>query len=202
MLNKLKKMNGYYEIMLIALTITIISVFVEYKYGPLYPLKSDITSNIKRLFWRWLHWCIILFNCLFFLFFNVKTINNNIILYYSLMIATVLHWYTRICMISLLETKNYDVNIEEITTSNLPHITSILGDKARICANTFYFIGIFNFIYITFYTKKLNSLFKYTFFILFAISFILNNILFRMKGKKEYYGSGFLYDCLMANPFV
>ena len=198
----IKKMNGYYEIMLISLIITIISVFVEYKYGPLYPLKPDITSNIKRLFWRWMHWCIILFNCLFFLFFSVKKSNVNIVLYYSLMIVTVLHWYTRICVISLLETKNYDTDINEVSTSNLPHISCMIGNNARPCANLFYFIGMLNLIYITFYTKKLNSVFKYTFFILFAISFILNNLLFQIENKDEYYGNGIVSECLMANPFI
>ena len=117
------------------------------------------------------------------------------------MSITVLHWYNRLCMLSLLETKNYDINAGEVYTTNLPHISSILGNYARFCANIFYFFGILTVIYITFYTKKLNSLFKYTFFTLFTISYIKNNLLVQLT-EREKYNNGLLYKCLMTNPFI
>ena len=194
-------MKGYTKIMLISAIIVIISIVIEFK-KPLYPLKKEIIPNIKRLFWRWLHWCSIIFNCFFFLFFNVKKYTHDIAIYYSLMTITVLHWYSSICFLSYLETKNYNIDIKNITTSNIPHISIIFGDRSRMVAIILYSIGALNFMYITFFTKKLNKWFKYTFFALFAISYLKNIILFRANKKFEKYGNGFLQDCLMANPYI
>ena len=194
-------MNGYTKIMLISAIIVIISIVIEFK-DPLYPLKKDATSNIKRLFWRWRHWCVIIFNCFFFLFFDIKKYNHNIAIYYSLMTVTVLHWYSSICMISFLETKNYNININKLSTSNLPHISVIFGDNSRLVANSLYFIGALNFSYITFFTKKINYWFKLTFFALFAVSYFKNIILFGLQKKSEKYGNGLLQDCLMANHYI
>ena len=191
-------MNGYGKIMLISTIIVIISIVIEFK-KPLYPLKKDATSNIKRLFWRWLHWAVIIFMCFFFLFFDIKKYNDNIAIYYSFMTMTLLHWTIgNFCVVSLLETKHYDVEIEKITTNNIPHLKAIFKDNAKMISNLFYFFGGFNIIYITFLTKNMNPYIKYTLFSLFAISYLKNYIF----AKESNYEKGLFFDCLMINPYI
>ena len=100
---------------------------------------------------------VLFYLIVFFLFFNVKKYTHDITIYYSLMTITVLHWYS-VSMISFLETKNYNIDIKNITTSNIPHISVIFGDSSRMVANILYLIGALNFIYITFFTKKTKQL--------------------------------------------
>lgn len=191
-------MNGYTKIFLISTIIVIISIVIEFK-NPLYPIKKDATSNIKRLFWRWIHWYIIIFICFFFLFFDIKKYNHNIAIYYSFMTMTIMHWYIgNFCLVSLLETKNYDVDLEKITTDNIPHMKAIFKDKSRMISNVFYFFGILNIIYITFFTKNINPYVKYTFLILFTASYFKNYIF----SKTTNYEKGLFFDCLMANPYI
>ena len=190
-------MNGYIKIGLISTVLTVFSVIREID-RPLYPLKYGIQDNMKRLFWRWLHWNIIIFASFFVLFFKANKFDRNIAFYYSLMTITVLHWYSSFCMISLLETKNYDIDPSKINSSNTPHIQSLFDDKYRFIANIFYFFGIINFLYITFYTKNLNKSLKYGFLIAFLFSFLQNYLLV----KSNLYEKNLLYKCLMSNPFI
>lgn len=199
MLNKLKKMNAYHKLMLIASILTILTIFKEYYHDPLYPLKPDITSNIKLNFWRWVHWFTILFMSCFLLFFNIKTLNKDLVLYYSILLIIVIHWHTDICMISLLETKNYNINPKDVNTANIPFIRSLFGDFGRdIISKFFYFLTIYTFVYVTLFTKKINKVLKYSIFIIISISFYNT----KLNKTHKNYNNGFLYDCLMANPFI
>lgn len=190
-------MNGYIKIGLISTVLTIFSIIREIE-RPLYPLKQDVQSNMKRLFWRWLHWNIIIFASFFVLFFKSDKFDKNIAFYYSLMTITILHWYNNFCMISLLETKNYNVDPSKIPSSNTPHIKSLFDGQYRFVANLFYLFGIINFLYITFYTKKLSKSIKYGFLLIFTFSFVQNYLLV----KSNFYKKNLLYKCIMANPFI
>lgn len=190
-------MNGYVKIALISSALTFFSVLREID-RPLYPIKISLDSNIKRIFWRWLHWNIIIFASLFVLFFRAKKFDKNIAFYYSIMTITILHWYSSFCMISLLETKHYDIDPSTIKSNNVPHIKSLFFDNYRIITNIFYFSGILNFLYITFYTKNINKFIKYGFFIAFVFSFLQNYLL----AKSNFYEKNLLYKCLMSNPFI
>ena len=184
--------------MLISAIMTLVTIFKEYKYGPLYPLKSDIMSNIKLNWWRYSHWNIVLFVSFFFAFFNVRALNKDIVIYYSVLLIIVIHWYSNVCVISLLETKHYDINPKELPTTNIPYLQALFGSFGRnVVANIFYLSTICNFIYITLFTKKINKMLKYSVFLIVLVAFYHS----KTKNHKNY-TNGFLYDNVMENNFI
>ena len=189
--------NGYAKIMLISTVLIIFSLINDY-YNPLFPLKKDYLCNIKRLFWRWMHWNIAIFISFFCLFFDITKFNNNIAIYYSLLIITVSLWYSNMCIINLLEIKNYNVNIFDVKTSVRPHIESIFN-KSDIIISLLYIGGFFNIIYMTFFTKKFNNKLKYIVFAFLLFSLFKTVIL---NESNILYSNNLLTKCLMANPYI
>lgn len=198
MIQGFTKLNGYYKIFVIATFILIISTICE-KYVNLYPHKSCIGDNIKCYFWRLVHYMVIIFITFFFIFFNIRTFNKDIVIFYSFMCITILHWYSGFCMISFLECKHYDIDIYN-TETTIPHLRCMLGKKyANNVASILYIIGALNLLYITFLTKNNPAWFKYPFIIAFVISFYHNYILFDATQK---FPKNLFTESLMANVYI
>lgn len=198
MLQGFTKLNGYHQIFILAFIILIISMICE-KYIQRYPHKKCSGERVKAYFWRWIHYVVTIFMCFFFIFFDIKRFNKDIILFYSFMCVTILHWYSGFCMVSFLECKHYNIDVYDIE-STCPHYRCMMDkNTANTLSNIIYGIGALNIAYITFITKNNPKWLKYPFIVIFAISFYQNYILYETSGK---FPKNIFTESLRLNPFI
>lgn len=198
MLQRFTKLNGYHQIFILAFIILIISMICEH-HKKRYPHKKCGGEKLRAYFWRWIHYVVTVFMCFFFLFFDIKKFNKDIILFYSFMCVTILHWYSGFCVVSFLECKHYNIDLFNIE-STCPHFRCMMDNNtANTLSNIIYGIGALNIAYITFITKNNPAWFKYPFLIAFAISFYQNYILYDSRGK---FPKNILTESLLANPYI
>jgi len=197
MLQRFTKLNGYYQIMFISLTVLIISIMAE-QFKTHLPHKKCKGGRLKLYFWRWIHYNITIFTCLFFLFFDVKKFNKDIILYYSLMTLIIMHWYSGFCIITLLECKHYDINIYKEKISS-PYLRCIFHRFTDTFISLIFGAGGLLFLYLTFLTKNNPIWFKIPFFILFSCSYYQNYIL---HDNSKPIKKSLITDCFLKNPYL